>query len=404
MRIMWLGIPSEFNTGYGVQTGLFTRELRRLGHDVSIASINMGCHAYKNTDGIPTIGAGPRSHGGSDFILRHVKEQKPDFVLSMFDTFIVSEDKFARLGVPWVAWQIIDSEPINPYIKPYCEIPELNIAMSRHGQRMMKAADIASEYVPCAYDATQYYPEPSKEDCRKKLAGAWEAPIGPDTFVVVMVAANMSAPSRKNFSAAFSGFAKFHKDHPDSILYCHTENTGTLQNGENLQLTAELHGLNPDCLVFPDQYQYIYNRYTPEYLRTVYSAADAYVCTSMGEGFTIPLVEAQSCGCPALATNWTACPEVLAAPYDTRSLLNGVRWCRVPGCEWMIVSGEEVQRGLEHLFLNRVLETEAEIANRSQQMFDRYAIENVSRNYLQPLLKLIEERIPAWTIKTLPAA
>jgi len=46
-------------------------------------------------------------------------------------------------------------------------------------------------------------------------------------------------------------------------------------------------------------------------LAELYSNATALVCTSLYEGFGIPLVEAMACGCPVIAPNISSIPEVV---------------------------------------------------------------------------------------------
>lgn len=46
-------------------------------------------------------------------------------------------------------------------------------------------------------------------------------------------------------------------------------------------------------------------------LAELYSNATAFVCTSLYEGFGIPLVEAMACGCPVIAANTSSIPEVV---------------------------------------------------------------------------------------------
>lgn len=45
-------------------------------------------------------------------------------------------------------------------------------------------------------------------------------------------------------------------------------------------------------------------------LAQLYSNATAFICTSLYEGFGIPLVEAMTCGCPVIAPNTSSIPEV----------------------------------------------------------------------------------------------
>lgn len=47
-----------------------------------------------------------------------------------------------------------------------------------------------------------------------------------------------------------------------------------------------------------------------EMMRVLYRNADLYVYPSLYEGFGLPILEAQSLGCPVLTSNRTSCPEV----------------------------------------------------------------------------------------------
>ncbi|BEO03267.1 glycosyltransferase family 4 protein [Serratia marcescens] len=54
-----------------------------------------------------------------------------------------------------------------------------------------------------------------------------------------------------------------------------------------------------------------HGRVTDDELAALYSGAFAFVFPSLYEGFGIPLLEAQSCGCPVLASDAASMPEVL---------------------------------------------------------------------------------------------
>jgi len=388
MKIMWMGVPSEHNTSYGVQTGLYTRMLRDMGHDVTIAGVLIGSRCYDNADGILTLPAGPRSCMGGDFIQQHFERIKPDFILSMFDTFVVSEETMKPL--PWVAWQVIDSYPVNPIIRKFLDIPKMNLAMSKFGQKTMEDVGVKSHYIPCCFDIKQYFPE-DRAACRQQLAKTWKVELNDETFLVVMNAANMSKPCRKNFSSAFAGFAEFRKSHPNSLLYCHTEVSGTLQNGENVIATARACGLTPESVLFPDQYDYIYNRLPSEYLRTVYSAADLYLCSSFGEGFGIPIVEAQACGCPVAVTNWTASSEVVTKDAQ---LLEGPLWAFLAGTFWKLVPPENVARCM--CFQAKTPSSPTEKALRSEEMQRRYGLAAVQTECVEPMLQAVEKEMGTW--------
>jgi len=50
-----------------------------------------------------------------------------------------------------------------------------------------------------------------------------------------------------------------------------------------------------------------------EDLVTMYSLADCYLYPSLYEGFGLPILEAQACGCPVITSNASSCPEVAGA-------------------------------------------------------------------------------------------
>jgi glycosyltransferase involved in cell wall biosynthesis len=46
-------------------------------------------------------------------------------------------------------------------------------------------------------------------------------------------------------------------------------------------------------------------------LAALYTSADVLLATSAGEGFGVPVIEAQACGTPVIVSNWTAQPELV---------------------------------------------------------------------------------------------
>lgn len=68
-------------------------------------------------------------------------------------------------------------------------------------------------------------------------------------------------------------------------------------------------------------------RVSDEKLSELYSTAEFFVFPSIYEGFGIPPLEAQSCGCPVIASNATSLPEVCGEsvlyfnPYDVKDII-----------------------------------------------------------------------------------
>lgn len=91
--------------------------------------------------------------------------------------------------------------------------------------------------------------------------------------------------------------------------------------------------------------------YVPiEDLRLLYNTAELLVFPSLFEGFGIPVLEAQACGTPVVASNKTALPEavgdagVLVDPYDTGVIADGVRKVLGDGA----LRDDLIKKGFEH--------------------------------------------------------
>ncbi|MEM7118293.1 MAG: glycosyltransferase family 1 protein [Chloroflexota bacterium] len=72
---------------------------------------------------------------------------------------------------------------------------------------------------------------------------------------------------------------------------------------------------------------------TNENLPVWYSAADAFVTLSLHESFCFPIVEAMACGCPVVALNRTAFPEIIGdagllidEPLSAEAIANHLAW------------------------------------------------------------------------------
>jgi glycosyltransferase involved in cell wall biosynthesis len=123
-----------------------------------------------------------------------------------------------------------------------------------------------------------------------------------------MVAANKGLPPRKAFGEVFAAWAEFVKDHPKALLYIHSLATEEMR-GMNLIEGAARAGVPEDNIRFADPYQLIMT-YPQPVIAALYQAADVLLSPSYGEGFGVPIVEAQACGCPVIVNDCTSMPEL----------------------------------------------------------------------------------------------
>jgi glycosyltransferase involved in cell wall biosynthesis len=131
-----------------------------------------------------------------------------------------------------------------------------------------------------------------------------------DRFVVMMTAANKGVhPPRKAFAENLMAFGMFAQDNPDAVLYMHTDETPGM-GGIDLTTLLMACGVDRDRVKFADPYMYRLG-YPQNALAALYSGADVLLATSMGEGFGIPVIEAQACGTRVIVSNFSAQPELL---------------------------------------------------------------------------------------------
>jgi glycosyltransferase involved in cell wall biosynthesis len=233
----------------------------------------------------------------------YAKHFKADVVLSLYDMFPLNEQTREDIGVPWIAWVPIDGVPVPDRVVASTKKVDWVLSMTRFGQEELAKAGIASEYVPLGIDCDAYCPG-DRAEARRDLG------FPEDAFIVGVVAANKGWPSRKSWPELMGGFAQFHRRFSrNTILYLHTTATpyGT-REGANIPMLRKRLGL-PQNVVNMTAEADIAIGIQPDVMAQLYRAFDVLLSPSMGEGFGLPIVEAQACGTPVITQDCTAMTE-----------------------------------------------------------------------------------------------
>jgi glycosyltransferase involved in cell wall biosynthesis len=171
---------------------------------------------------------------------------------------------------------------------------------------MTHDAGLDCYYVPHGIETNVFKPL-DKKVCREKVG------VPQDKYIVGTVAMNKGNPSRKCFSEMMEAFARFHQRHPDSLYMLQTDKGEGLEGMINMpELVRNLGLVEGQDVVFCNQYQNILG-YSPEYMADFYNCMDVHLITTRGEGFGIPILEAQACGTAVITGGWTACKELFWA-------------------------------------------------------------------------------------------
>lgn len=386
LKILWVSNAPWTKTGYGVQTALNVPLLRQLGHQVQL-------FAYYGLDGAitewqgMTVFPGSPQPWGNDMVRPHAVAQQVDMVISLMDVWVQDfwGKRLQEDGILYCPWLPVDQSPAPERIVEQLQYADPAIAMSEFGERELQRAGVRTAYVPHCYDPAQLYPG-DKREARARLR------LPQDKFIVGMVAANKGSPSRKCFTEQLVAFARFKQVQPDAWLYLHTL-LSRMEQGEDLIELLRALGLKPGKdYGFTAQYDYI-NGWAPQSMATLFRAFDVLTNASMGEGFGVPILEAQACGTPVVTTNASSMPELTWAgvciervhPFWTP--LNA--WAYMPDVDALVEAYCQLYDELHDAASAERLQVTA------VQRAQAYTQERVREDYWRPLLRQAEVKVKA---------
>jgi glycosyltransferase involved in cell wall biosynthesis len=195
-----------------------------------------------------------------------------------------------------LSWVPIDHMNVVPAVEKWLRQENVTpVAMSQHGAEACARKDIDAVYIPHALEK-HWKPTPVEDP--------W-----PGRFVVTIPSANKGVmPSRKAWGENILAFAMFAKDKPDALLYLHTE--AKSQHGIDLTALVEAAGISSNQVRFADPYEHRMG--VPDStMAQIYSRTDVLLSATAGEGFGLPVLEAQACGTPVIVSNFSAQPELV---------------------------------------------------------------------------------------------
>lgn len=381
VRIMWFSNAPWARTGYGAQTKIFVPRLAKLGHDMAVTAFYGLEGSTLNWNGIPVYPRAAHPYG-QDVLAAHSAHFQADICISLLDAWVFEPAMFPRTR--WVTWFPVDMNPIPPGVALKCAQAYQAIAYSRYGLEQAQAAGVNAVYVPHGYEPEQYYPMSDTDRARARELLQWPK----SKFIVGMVAANKGAPSRKSFPQALEAFANFHKRHADTMLYLHTVE-GRNGEGVNLPEMCEHLGLRVgEDVKFVDAHANLIGL-PEEYMAGVYNAIDVLLSPSMGEGFGIPILEAQACGCPVIVGEWTSMPELFFGGQMIPAAEADKFWTLLGAYQYLPRVGA-IEDALEAQYRKpkRLTVTQT-------RMTDEYKADNVTEKYWRPVLDDIAARVKA---------
>jgi len=299
MRILWHSVSPLATTGYGICTKELARRIRDAGHFVRIGTKH-GDHKWYEHDGFEIF-------DGVDTLLVNemIEAENFDYILTMWDIWVIHEKRQYPKD-KWVASIPVDTEWISESLKEVSQNVGMPIAMSLHGKRELEAGGLTDvPYAPLGFDDKVFKSLPEARAAFRKELGLTD-----ENFVIGSVGLNY-VDDRKGFIPLLMAFKEFHNRHPEARLFLHTaaNERAILAEAINYHKIVVHLGLR-DAVIWPDQSMLIQGRIDPGWLAEIYNGFDVMCLATKGEGFGLPLIEAQACGVPVVTTNSTTGPEL----------------------------------------------------------------------------------------------
>lgn len=397
MKILIHSNGPDVKTGYGVQVAMLADRLVEDGHIVAVSST----YGHLSSQGIgkwvtphgKTIAVFPSRFdaAGNDVLIAHCKHFFGDdegLLIPLLDMWSLSQSTVGELAnMNVAAWAPVDHDPVPDMVLEFFRWSDARpVAMTRFGEAEFRNAELAPAYIPLAVDTKVYKPTFAAE-IDGNLVNAREFLDVPATaFVVGMVGMNKDPNDRKGFGEAFQAFKVFQETHPDAILHVHSERNSHAGGIDLVELGLAC-GIPNHALRFTNQYAYMIGL-SPQRMALVYTAFDVLLAPSVGEGFCVPLVEAQACGVPVIASDFTAQPELVGAGW----LVGGQRWWDNASRSWyQRPAMDEIVAALEAAYDADLEKMQADAVEFAQA----YDIDRVYDKYWRPFLLSTDPLPPA---------
>jgi glycosyltransferase involved in cell wall biosynthesis len=327
-------------SGYGKQCRHLIRTLQGLGHEVVVSAFSGLTGAPIDWQGVTVLPSGQYQYG-VDVLIPHMEDVAPDLTIALMDVWKLAPLAEALTGRNMAAWIPVDCTPLSKLDEAFLKASGVRpIAMSRFGEEQLLSAGLEPLYAPHVVDTDVF--KPLEPEMRQK----YRQGVGVDgKFVIGMCAANNDA-TRKGFPEQFEAFRRFHKRHPDAMLWVHT--VARSAGGLDLPKMAAEMGLDPASVRFGDTYPQVAGVLDDQFMADWYGTLDVLSVCSYAEAFGVPLIEAQACGTPVVTTNGSAMSEMRHAGWLA---MGDPFWNHVHGAWWVRPRIDAIVRQYEKAYL-----------------------------------------------------
>lgn len=376
LRILWYSNAPWVPSGYGQQTALFVPRLQKMGHEVAVASFH-GLHGSPmEWNGIRVLPGSSEDMWAQDIMLGHYQHTGSELLITLMDQWVLDPNKSNEMknaGVRFAHWTPVDCEPLGQMDeRNFRTTGNQPIAISRHGEKMMQ--EFNPLYVPHGVDTAVFKPDLEFREKTRERAGF-------GSKIIIGINAANQDPVRKAFGEQLAAFRLFHDKYPESMLLIHARRQS--RSGSDLDRLIGLLHLQ-DCVQFGDQYLTVTGRTSPETLAQWYNVLDVFSSCSYGEGFGIPVIEAQACGTPVAVTDCSALSELCGAGWKVDG---DFYWNAGHGAWWTKPFIRAIADAWEQALIRMQDGTIGEMKEQAREFALGYDADLIAEKYWKPVLE-----------------
>lgn len=295
--------------------------LRKHGHEVAFAAF-WGQQGRAGTwEDFPVFPGSGEDAWARDILPGHYQAFKADLLITLMDVFVLQGAPLQGMNI--LHWVPVDCSPLSAMdAEALRGSPGRPVAMSRFGEKQLRAAGFDPFYAPHALDMGLWRPLGDRDEGRAKLGIT-------DKFVVGINAANQD-PVRKGIAEQVKAFAKFAARHDDARLVIHSR--AVTGQGVDLNDLLAKHDLDGKAAI-GDQYGIMAGVVTDEHMVTWHGLMDVCSNTAYGEGFGLSILQSQATGTPVVVTGFSAMDELCGAGWRAKGQ---EWWNRTHKANWRV--------------------------------------------------------------------
>lgn len=330
-------------------------------------------------EGIPILPAGTERWGWEG-VLHYANAMKPHAIFTLMDAWALPlkmGNVIRKSGSRWYPIAPVDHDPIPERVASRLRHAETPIAFSQFGFEQMKNVGLKPYYIPHGVDTGVYVPK-TKD---KTMVGLDKS----DNFVVGMVGTNVGEWDRKGFQQCLSAFDIFHRKHPDTTLFMWTIPDRAFGGIDIVEMAK---GIISDekSLIFGDKWTVMEGLPTQR-MAELYNAFDVFFLPTRGEGFGVPLMEAQACGVPVVTTAFSATTELIGAGWGVPP--KDLMWTLLDSYQaWPDAEG--LSNALEEAYFVYKKDEMGPLQKKAREFALQYDFRTVFEKYFVPFLEMID--------------